>query len=246
MRRSPATVIGSGAPVFAIALAAAARLSADIAASTVCAPLPAKAAAMARPMPRLPPVTTTTFPLNSASIRPPAAQFAIRYVMKTIRGFAQDGRTYKENSARNEIPVRRLQPSARAGLCPRPPAGRSADHRQHPAVRQRRPAAPARRLRHLPRRSFLHADAACRAMPQPEAHRVPGNRRRELHEHRRTRRTRHQGSPDPRLWRHRRRRTHHRAHVRGRARSRAHGSRRCGREHGSRSKACSFSARRSA
>src|SRR5262249_14205717 len=41
------------------------RLASDLAASTVCAPCAARAFAMARPIPRLPPVITATFPDSS-------------------------------------------------------------------------------------------------------------------------------------------------------------------------------------
>ena len=58
----------AGPPAFAMISAALARFFADEAAITVCAPAPAKAAAIARPMPRLPPVTTTILPSNSRSI----------------------------------------------------------------------------------------------------------------------------------------------------------------------------------
>ncbi len=61
-------VIGSGPPAAATTFAASARLAALDAASTVCAPSRANATTMARPMPRLPPLTTTTFPSNSCGI----------------------------------------------------------------------------------------------------------------------------------------------------------------------------------
>src|SRR5262249_33474082 len=54
-----------GRPSGPMALAAAARLSALAAAKTTCAPSRAKALAIALPIPRLPPLTTTTFPSNS-------------------------------------------------------------------------------------------------------------------------------------------------------------------------------------
>src|SRR5262245_37317393 len=67
LRRSPATVIGAAPPLFIVS-AAAARFAADEAARTRLAPSRANACATARPMPRLPPVTTTTFPAKSPGI----------------------------------------------------------------------------------------------------------------------------------------------------------------------------------
>src|SRR6185503_18176771 len=67
VRRSAATGNGS-APTFATASRAAARFSAEDEASTHFAPSRAKATAIARPMPRLPPVTTTTLLENSPGI----------------------------------------------------------------------------------------------------------------------------------------------------------------------------------
>ena len=74
VRRSPATVTGSTPPAARMAAAATARLAADDDASTVCAPSRAKASAIALPMPRLPPLTTTTFPENSPGIASPCRQ----------------------------------------------------------------------------------------------------------------------------------------------------------------------------
>ena len=71
VRRSAATVIGGGPPAAATTFAPSDRLAGFDAASTVCAPSRAKAAATARPMPRLPPVTTTTLPVNSFAMRCP-------------------------------------------------------------------------------------------------------------------------------------------------------------------------------
>ena len=108
------------------------------------------------------------------------------------------------------------------------PAGRPADRGQHQAGRGRRPAAPDRRLRHLPRRPFLHADRARRAVPRAQAHRVPRHRRVELHGRRRRSKERGvtvhtiKGYGDTRG-----RRARHRADVRLRARPRAHGPRAC-------------------
>jgi hypothetical protein len=55
---------GAGAPVAAIRRAAASRFTSEEAASTVCAPLRANKSAIAKPMPRLAPLTTTTLPAN--------------------------------------------------------------------------------------------------------------------------------------------------------------------------------------
>src|SRR5215813_1045173 len=55
---------GTGPPA-AIVLLAAARFSADEDTMTVCAPARAKSAAISRPMPRLPPVTTASLLENS-------------------------------------------------------------------------------------------------------------------------------------------------------------------------------------
>src|SRR6185503_7294546 len=62
--RSPASVSGFG-PLLPIVAAAASRFACDDAASTVCAPSRANDCAIARPIPRLPPVTTTTLSENS-------------------------------------------------------------------------------------------------------------------------------------------------------------------------------------
>src|SRR3954451_2784575 len=62
--RSPAKTRGFG-PELPISCAVLSRLACEEAASTVCAPSRANEAAIALPMPRLPPVTTTTFPENS-------------------------------------------------------------------------------------------------------------------------------------------------------------------------------------
>src|SRR5262249_46444916 len=67
LRRSPAIVSGA-APACPTVLAAAARCSAIDDASKVGAPSRSNAAAIPRPMPRLPPVTTTTLPWNSPAI----------------------------------------------------------------------------------------------------------------------------------------------------------------------------------
>ena len=67
-RRSAAQMSGRGEPLWTMASDAALRFASDDAARTVCAPSAANAAAMPRPMPRLPPVTTTTFPANSRVI----------------------------------------------------------------------------------------------------------------------------------------------------------------------------------
>ena len=61
-------VSGAGPPAAATVLLAAARLFADDDTITVCAPARAKSTAISRPMPRLPPVMTTTFPWNSPGI----------------------------------------------------------------------------------------------------------------------------------------------------------------------------------
>src|SRR5262249_49474104 len=58
VRRSPATVTACGPPAAATVLAPSARLAELAAARTVRAPSRAKAIAIARPMPRLPPLTT--------------------------------------------------------------------------------------------------------------------------------------------------------------------------------------------
>jgi len=62
-------------------------------------------------------------------------------------------------------------------------------------------------------------------MHRPEARRVSGHRRAQLHESGRTRRTRYRSSPDQRLWRHRGGRMRHRADVGGGARHRRDGPR---------------------
>src|SRR5215510_2758972 len=70
LRRSPATVSGCG-PSAATALAAAARFCSEEDASTVCAPSPANASAMPRPIPRLAPEMTTILPSNSPAMSHP-------------------------------------------------------------------------------------------------------------------------------------------------------------------------------
>jgi hypothetical protein len=70
VRRSPATVIGSAPPAPATVLAASARLAADDAASTQVALSRANATAIARPIPLLPPVMTTTLFWNSPAMSP--------------------------------------------------------------------------------------------------------------------------------------------------------------------------------
>ena len=55
-------VSGAGPPAAPTVFAAASRFDSDDDTSTVCAPSFASATAMPRPMPRLPPVMTATFP----------------------------------------------------------------------------------------------------------------------------------------------------------------------------------------
>jgi hypothetical protein len=64
VRKSAVMASGTGPPA-AIVLLAAARFSANEDTMTVCAPARAKSAAISRPMPRLPPVTTATLLENS-------------------------------------------------------------------------------------------------------------------------------------------------------------------------------------
>ncbi len=53
---------GAGPPAAATVLVAAARFASDDDTITVCAPALANSTAISRPMPRLPPVMTATFP----------------------------------------------------------------------------------------------------------------------------------------------------------------------------------------
>src|SRR6516165_7711801 len=71
---------GTGPPA-AIVLLAAAKFSANEDTMTVCAPARAKSAAISRPMPRLPPVTTATLLENSREpsviAEPPQTSFDV-------------------------------------------------------------------------------------------------------------------------------------------------------------------------
>src|SRR5690242_17242734 len=70
---------GAG-PAAAIVLLAAARFSVDDDTMTVCAPARARASAISRPMPRLPPVTTATLLENSPdTIDPPSSRVETRF-----------------------------------------------------------------------------------------------------------------------------------------------------------------------
>src|SRR3954469_19209782 len=71
LRRSALIVSGAGPPAAAMVFSAAARFSADDDTITVCAPARAKSTAISRPIPRPPPVMTTTFPENSPAMTHP-------------------------------------------------------------------------------------------------------------------------------------------------------------------------------
>jgi hypothetical protein len=70
---------GSGPTGAAIVSLAAARLAAIDGTMMVCAPARAKSTAISRPMPRLPPVMTTTFPENSPGILRSFLEFVRRW-----------------------------------------------------------------------------------------------------------------------------------------------------------------------